>query len=171
MEGGSQFLSPQPGTIIWTLITFGILVAGLRAFAWKPILGLLEEREKAIQGSLDEARKAREEAERHLAESREAMKKARQEMAGVIEKGQREAERLRQEIMSKAQGEADEARRRGIEEIERQKRAAIAELRSAAVDLAVQAASRIVQSSMDEKTQKKLASDFLAGIADASRRP
>jgi F-type H+-transporting ATPase subunit b len=170
MEGGSQFLSPQPGTIIWTLITFGALFILLRLFAWKPVLGLLEERENAIRGSLEEARKAREEAEKHLNESREAMKKARQEMAGVIEKGQREAERFRQELMEKAQREAEEARKKGLEEIERQKRAAVAEIRAVAVDLAVSAAGRIVQSSMDDKTQRKLASEFLAEIGDASGR-
>jgi len=170
MEGGSQFLSPQPGTIIWTLITFVVLVVLLRLFAWKPVLGLLEERENAIRGSLDQAKAARDEAERHLAESREAMKKARLEMASVIEKGQKEAERFRQELMEKAQAEADEARSRGVEEIERQKRAAVAEIRAVAVDLAVQAAGRIVQSSMDEKSQRKLATEFLAGIGGASRR-
>jgi len=170
MEGGSQFLSPQPGTIIWTLITVGVLFILLRLFAWKPVLGLLEERENAIKGSLEQARVAREEAEKHLVESREAMKKARQEMAAAIEKGQREAERFRQVLMEKAQREAEEARKKGLDEIERQKRAAVAEIRAAAVDLAVSAAGRIVQSSMDDKTQRKLASDFLSEIGDASRR-
>jgi len=170
MGGGSQFLSPEPGTIIWTFITFVVLLVLLRAFAWKPILGVLEEREKLIKGSLDEARKAKEEAERHLADSRDAMKKGRQELAAVMEKGQKEAERFRQELMAKAQAEADEARKRGIEEIERQKRAAVAEIRAATVDLAIQVAGRVVQSSVDEKTQRKLAGEFLAGMGDASRR-
>ena len=44
MEGGNPLLSPQAGTIIWTLITFGVLLVGLRLFAWKPVLGLLDER-------------------------------------------------------------------------------------------------------------------------------
>jgi F0F1-type ATP synthase membrane subunit b/b' len=72
--------------------------------------------------------------------------------------------------MEKAQREAEEARKKGLEEIERQKRAAVAEIRAVAVDLAVSAAGRIVKSSMDDKTQRKLASDFLAGIGDASGR-
>jgi F-type H+-transporting ATPase subunit b len=72
--------------------------------------------------------------------------------------------------MEKAQREADEARKKGLEEIERQKRAAVAEIRAAAVDLAIGAAGRIVQSSMDEKAQRKLASEFIAGIPEATRR-
>lgn len=169
MEGGNQFLSPQPGTIVWTLITFITLLILLRLFAWKPILNLLDEREKAIKGSLEDARKAREEAEKHLVDSREALKKARQEMATVIERGQKEAERLRQDLIERAQRDAEEVRKRGLEEIERERRAAIAEIRTAAVDLAIRAAGRIVESSMDEKTQRKLAADFLAEIGDAAQ--
>jgi len=170
VDVGKLLLAPQTGTIIWTIITFVVLLVVLRLVAWKPVLGLLEEREKAIRGSLEDAKKAREEAEKYLAESREALKKARGEMAGIIEKGQRESERLRQELMEKAQRDANEARKRGLEEIERQKRAAVAELRAAAVDLAIGAAGRIVASSLDEKTQRKLASDFISDVGDAPRR-
>jgi len=169
MEGGNPLLSPDTGTIIWTLITFGALLVFLRIVAWKPVLRLLDERERAIRESIDEAAKAREEAERHLAEGREALKSARQEMAAIIEKGQREAERLRQEMLEKAQADAEEARRRGVEEIEREKRAALGEIRTTVVDLAVATAGRIVASSMDEQSQRRLASDFLAKIDDVSR--
>lgn len=162
MGGGSSFLSPEPGTIIWTLITFGILVTLLRLFAWKPILGMLDLREKTIRGSLDDARKAREEAEKHLAESREAMKKARLEMSAVIEKGQKDAERIRQEMLERTKKDADDLRRRGLEEIDRERRAAVNEIRKTAVDLAVGAAGRIIESSMDEAAQRKLAADFIA---------
>jgi len=169
MEGGNALLSPQTGTIFWTLVTFAALLVLLRWVAWKPVLGLLEEREQTIKGSLEAARKAREEAETHLNESREALRNARQEMAAVIDKGQREAERLRQELMEKAQRDADETRRRGVEEIGREKRAALAEIREAAVDLAVSAAGKIVSSSMDEKAQRQLASDFLSKIGEGPR--
>jgi F-type H+-transporting ATPase subunit b len=169
MEGANALLSPQVGTIIWTLITFGILLIGLRLVAWKPVLGLLEERERAIQSALDESRKAREEAGRQLEEGKESLKKARQEMAAVIEKGQKEAERVRHELMEKARSDADETRKKGLEEIEREKRAALAEIRGAAVDLAVAAAGRIVTSSMDEKAQRKVAADFLDQLDEGGR--
>ncbi|HXI01746.1 MAG TPA: F0F1 ATP synthase subunit B [Candidatus Saccharimonadales bacterium] len=170
MEGGNPLLSPQTGTIIWTLVTFIALLIGLRIFAWKPILGLLEEREKTIRDSLDSARKAREEAEAHLQESREALRKARQEMASVIEKGQKEAEKIRAELMDKAHKDAEATRHRGLEEIEREKRAAIAEIRASAADLAVAAAGRIVASSMDESAQRRIVSEFLEEMEKGSHR-
>jgi F-type H+-transporting ATPase subunit b len=170
MAASNPLLSPQAGTIIWTLITFGALLVLLRLFAWKPVLAILEEREKTIKDALDSAKTARTDAEKHLSESREALKKARQEMAAVIDKGQKEAERFRQELMVKAQKDADEVRHRGLEEIEREKRAAIAEIRRSAADLAVAAAGRIVSSSMDESAQRKLVADFLAEMDKGSHK-
>lgn len=170
MAASNPLLSPDPGTMIWTIVTFLILLVVLRVFAWKPVLGLLEEREKTIKDSLETAKKAKAEAEAHMAESREAMKKARQEMASVIEKGQKEAERLRQELMEKAQKDAEETRKRGLEEIEREKRAAVTEIRKSAADLAVAAAGRIVSSSMDENAQRKLVADFLSEMEKGSHQ-
>lgn len=170
MAASNPLLSPDPGTMIWTIITFLVLLVILRAFAWKPVLELLEQREKTIRDSLETAKRAKAEAEEHMAESREAMKKARQEMAAVIEKGQKEAERLRQELMEKAQKDAEETRKRGLEEINREKRAAVAEIRKSAADLAVAAAGRIVSASMDENAQRKLVADFLEEMERGSHK-
>ncbi len=63
---GLKLITPEVGTIIWTVITFVILAFLLGRFAWKPLLQLLEERERTVKDSLDSARTAREEAERTL---------------------------------------------------------------------------------------------------------
>ena len=75
-----KLIQPEPGMMIWTIITFGLLLIVLRVFAWKPILAILDEREKTIKDSLESAEMAREEGQRHLADSREALKQARKEM-------------------------------------------------------------------------------------------
>lgn len=170
MDVGKLLLNPQTGTIIWTLVTFVALLVLLGRFAWRPVLGILEERERVIKQSLEDARRAREEAEKHLAESREAMKRSRLEMSALIEKGRQEAERVRQELLEKARGDAEDLRRRGLEEIERERRAAVTEIRKAAVDLAVAAAGRIVQPCLDEAAQRKMAAEFLDGVVETARR-
>src|SRR5207248_1060454 len=47
---------------IWTVLVFILLYVVLRAFAWKPMLAGLKQREDSIRGALAEAAKAREEA-------------------------------------------------------------------------------------------------------------
>jgi F-type H+-transporting ATPase subunit b len=46
-------VTPNPGTIFWMLIIFGITLFILRKFAWKPILNALKEREESITNSLN----------------------------------------------------------------------------------------------------------------------
>ena len=47
-----DLLKPEFGLIIWTGITFAILLFVLRKFAWKPILGAVNSREDGIKDAL-----------------------------------------------------------------------------------------------------------------------
>jgi F-type H+-transporting ATPase subunit b len=151
----------DPGLIIWTFITFVALLVILRVVAWKPILGVLEQREQTIRDSLDKARQAKEEAETLMAQHREMIGKARQEMAAIIEKAQRDAEQRRSDILARAHGEAEQKARQFAEDLERQKRAAIREIRAEAVDLVVSASSRLVAANLDEEKHRSLVRDYL----------
>ena len=154
----------NPGLIIWTIITFAVLMVILRVFAWKPLLGMLEERERTIRESLEQARKAKEEAEHLMTQHREMLGKARQEMAAIIEKAQRDAEQRRSDILARAQRDAEEKGRQFAEDLERQKRAAIRELKEESVDLVLAAASRLIDSSLDDDKHRALAKGYLEEI-------
>ena len=54
-----DLLTPSIGLIFWTAIVFIILLVILRAYAWKPILNAVKEREKSIEDSLNAAKKSR----------------------------------------------------------------------------------------------------------------
>ena len=90
-------LSIEPGLLIWTIITFAILLIVLRKIAWKPLLSALEQRESTIRNSLDEAQRVRQESEQLLAENRRILANANRESARILEQGREEAERLRRE--------------------------------------------------------------------------
>lgn len=151
----------NPGLIIWTIITFGVLLFVLRLVAWKPLLGMLEERERTIRESLEQARQAKDEAEKLMAQHREMLARARQEMAAIIEKAQRDAEQRRADILARAHREAEEKAKQFSEDLERQKRAAIREVKTQSVDLILTAASRLIQASLDEEKHRRLVSGYL----------
>ena len=50
-----DLLSADPGLIVWTIVTFLLLLGILWKFAWNPILGALDAREQAILDALDVA--------------------------------------------------------------------------------------------------------------------
>ena len=100
--GASTLLQPQIGTIFWTLVTFLFLAWLLSKFAWKPLLGALNEREQAIQATIEQAERERSEAGDMLAQQKELVTQARRERAEALSAGQKDAERLKAEILDEA---------------------------------------------------------------------
>ncbi|MFW6103786.1 MAG: F0F1 ATP synthase subunit B, partial [Bacteroidota bacterium] len=56
-----ELIRPDFGLLFWMVVSFGIVLLILRAFAWRPILNALKDRERNIQERLDVARKAKKE--------------------------------------------------------------------------------------------------------------
>lgn len=158
---GQLLITPKFGTIIWTLLTFGLLLILLRAFAWKPILGALEAREGQIRGDLDRARHDREEAQKVLAENKEILQQARRERAEAVESGRRDAERLKEEILEEARGQREQLLAQAKEQIQAEVRAASAELRKTAADLAVSAAGKLLEKNLDDAAQRRIVEEYL----------
>ena len=149
------------GLSVWTTLVFLALLGILWKFAWGPILGAVQAREDGIQKTLDKAATERDEAAKLLAEHREQMADARRQAQQMIAEGKEAGERVRQGIEEKARAEGDAMIERARESIEREKDAALDELRKEAVDLALAAAARLVEESLDEKKDRELVMGFI----------
>lgn len=159
-EGGGMF-SVNLGLSIWTTLIFISLLGILWKFAWGPILGAVQAREDGIQGTLDQAATERMEAAKLLAEHREQMADARRQAQQMIAEGKEAGERVRQGIEEKARVEGEAMIERARESIQREKESALDELRKEAVDLALAAAARLVQASLDEKKDRELVIGYI----------
>jgi F-type H+-transporting ATPase subunit b len=162
--GGASLIEPKFGTVFWTLLTFILLVVLLGRFAWKPLLGALEQREKSIKDSIDQARKDREEAEGLLGQHRELLGEARRERAEAVSAGRRDAEVLKAEILEEAKKQREQLLAQTQEQVDAGLRQARSELRSVAADLAIQAAEKLLVKNLDDATQRKLVEDYLADL-------
>jgi len=169
--GGGALIQPQVGTIFWTVITFICLAFLLGRFAWKPLMGALDEREKSIQESIDQARQDRETAEGLLTEHRALLDQARRERAEALAAGQRDAERLKAEILDEARGQREKLLTQTEAQVAASLRQARAELRAVAADLAVQAAEKLLTKNLDDPTQRKLVEDYLADLEASGGTP
>jgi F-type H+-transporting ATPase subunit b len=167
---GSSLISPEPGTIIWTIITFVLLAFLLGKFAWKPLLTTLEERERTIRESLEQAQKARSEAEDTLRKNQEILAQARRETAAILEQGKREAETLRGEILAQARKEAQALVEQGTRQVQYEQKQAIEKLRGQVADLAIQAAERLISRSLDDTKQRELLDDYVRDLTAMQSR-
>ena len=91
-------LEPNPGLVVWTIITFVLLVLILRKFAWRPILESLRKREERVRSSIERAEQAQQEAERLLEEHRRRIANAEQEGHRILNESRTLGEKLKQEI-------------------------------------------------------------------------
>ena len=109
----------------------------------------LDGRAAKIANELEEARKLREESQQLLAEFQRKRKEAEKEAGEIVEAARREAAILVQDAHKKS--EEYVARRTAMAEqkIAQAEREAVNEVRSTAVDIAIEAARKILETKVD----------------------
>ena len=158
-----ELLIPDFGLVIWTAVAFLLLLVLLKAFAWKPIVTALKDREHTISDSLAQAERAIKEVAEMTANNEEILIQAREERASIL----KEANDVKDKIVAEAKSEAKTAAAKELEaakvEIEAQKNAIMEELKNASAKLAVEIAEKVLVSELSDKSaQEKLVSDLIS---------
>ncbi len=161
---GAKLITPEIGTIIWTVITFVILAALLGRFAWKPMLQMLEQRETSIKDALDQSQRARAESEETLRKNQEILASARRETATIFEQGRRESEEMRAELLAKARKEAQDLLEQGKRQIQHEQKQAIAQLRGQVAELAIRGAEHLISRSLDDDKHRELVTEYVQSL-------
>ena len=164
-----MLLNPDLGLIIWTIVTFFVLMIVLRSVAWKPLLTMLDEREGRIQDALEQADQARKDAEAAAEENRAALASAQAEAQAAITQARETAERVAQEVREKAQTEAQQMLEQASRTIQQERDKALQELRHQATDLAILAAGRLLEENLDDERNRKIVDEFIDRIPGASQ--
>ncbi|MCB0283260.1 MAG: F0F1 ATP synthase subunit B [Calditrichaeota bacterium] len=157
-------LELNPGMMIWTWITFFILLAILYKTALKPLLSAISDRENNVRNDLDEAKKQREEAEELVSKHKKMIADADAEAQKVLKEAQSLAQKAREEILDKARQESALAVEKAKQEIEKQRDDAIKALKTEVVDLAIGAAEKILTQAVDKEANKKVVDDYIASM-------
>ena len=157
-----DLLSPHGGLMLWTLLIFVALFFILSRYAFGPITKAVEAREASLQEAIDLAKKDREEAARILAEHRTQLDGARAEAQRIIAEGRAVSEKLRVQMLEETRTQQQDLLDRARREIASERDLAIAELRREAVDLAIAAASKVLERNLDDSANRKLVEGYLA---------
>jgi F-type H+-transporting ATPase subunit b len=161
-------LTDFDATLFWsTLFLFLLFALVMSKLAWKPLLAMIEEREKGVRDSVEGAQRASAEAQALLAQHQELLREGGRQREEIVKRAIADAEQLKADLSAQARAEADQILRKAKDQIEREKRLAIQELRGQVADLAMEAASRIVTSSLTPEAQKKLVNEFIEKLPEA----
>ncbi len=157
-------LDIDPGMIIWTWITFFVVLVILYKIALKPILAAIDSREKSIHDDIEKAQKQRDEAQALLAKHQEMLDQAEAEAQKLFKESKAQADKAREELIEKAREESAKLVGKAKEEIEQQKESALASLKEEVADLAVGAAEKIILQNLDAKKQKVVVDEYIKSM-------
>ena len=161
-KGG--LMDANPGLMIWTWITFGVVLLLLWKLAWKPLRTQLQAREDRIAETIEKAKRLKTEADELLEKHREQLAHAEEQVQALMAEGRAAAERLREETIAVAEQEAKAVLVRSRAEIEAERDRAITEIRREAIDLSLLAAGRVLEQSLDDEGHRRLAEQAVAEI-------
>jgi F-type H+-transporting ATPase subunit b len=151
--------------IFWEVVSFAILFFVLYKFAFPGILSALEDREKKIRDSLDQAERFRTEAEHKLKEYEAKLNAASKEADGILATAKERAQRILEENEQRLTADAERIKGDATREIDQERRKAIQEIRTQTTDLALMVAEKVVERSLTDADHRKLAEDALTALA------
>uniref|UniRef100_A0A7C2JYE1 ATP synthase subunit b n=1 Tax=Schlesneria paludicola TaxID=360056 RepID=A0A7C2JYE1_9PLAN len=147
---------------LWSLVTFVVFFFVLSKIAWGPLQDGLGKREAAIRKEIADAQAANAKAAALLREHEAKLAAVQEEVKGILAEARRDAEHTKQDIVATAQREAEATRQRAVEDIDRAKNVAIAELFDFVSTNVVQATEQVLQRSLSGEDQERLVTQALS---------
>ena len=147
--------------LLTQLVSFLLLFGLLYVVLYKPILRMLDQRAEKIKESLETAERARDDAARSSEAVEAQLAEARTEGQAMIVQAREVADRFREEELGKARAEITAERERAEASIQRERDSAIEELRREFAGLAISAAEKVINRSLDGDAHRELIEQVL----------
>ena len=155
------------GTLFWSVVAFLLLFIVLKNVAWGPIISSLESREKEISGALNAAAVAKADAEKATSDYEKIKQEAQAEAQKILSEAKSVKEKMVSDAVLEAKTKAEAETKSALEAIDAEREKAVKEIKTAAVDLSIKAASKLIEKNLDSSDNRKLVSDTLDEVGQA----
>ncbi len=150
--------------LIAQILNFVILLLLLKKFLYNPIVKMLDNRSQTIKKSLDDAKKIEEELKKTEEKNQEIITAAQAEAKKMVEEAKKNAADEGKRILNEATKQAEAQKTKAVAEITREKESAKNEIKKEAAELIALAASKVLQTKIDQKTDKSLIEEAIKRI-------
>lgn len=157
-------LGIQPVNLLAQVFNFVILLIVLKKFLYKPILKMLDERQKKVAQGLEYAEKTKVEMEKYEKRREELLAIAKEEAKEVVSNARKEAKKMIVEMTNNAQQEAKEIVEKARHDASRQYETGVRELEREAVTIASRMVERLFKDELTAKEQKDIISRRLKAL-------
>jgi F-type H+-transporting ATPase subunit b len=144
-----------PG-LLTQLVSFLVLFGALYLVLYKPMTRMLDSRSLRIRESLESADRARQEAASSAEQVERELGDARNQGQALIAEARTAASQFRQQEDARTRAEMEAMLERARAEIGRERDAAVEQVRRQFADLAITAAERVVERSLDKDAHAQL---------------
>ena len=151
-----DIIMPEPGSIIWTVCVFVVLLLVLRKWAWGPIVNALQAREDSIKKDIEDAKSARTDAEELLDKYKQQMDEASKEVQKKISDANERADALYEQRKQEIDVELQNLRDKSKNDIELERQKAVQELRQEVVEIAITAAGKVIGQALKAEDHRDL---------------
>ncbi|MDY4574963.1 MAG: F0F1 ATP synthase subunit B [Intestinibacter sp.] len=153
--------------LLFQIINTVILFLVLKKILFKPVLNIIEKRENMIQEDLAAGAKAKNEGIALKKEYEEKVSIAKEEGREIIRQATARAEEKSNQIISDAQAEVVSLKAKASKDIAQEKEQAIAEIRNDISDIAILAASKVLEEDIDKSKHEDLIEKFIKEVGEA----
>jgi F-type H+-transporting ATPase subunit b len=164
-EGGEKTINPVVpdviGEIVWGATFFFLLWILMRYVCLPPLMRVREQREQQIQADREAAAAAEAQAEQVRRDYEATLAEARTQAGQLVETARAEAEADRGRKVAAVETELAEQRQASMAELEAARAQALGQLKGDVADLAVTAASKVVQEPLDVSAHRATVDDFV----------
>jgi len=151
-------------TLFIQMISFAIFIWFTMRFVWRPLTGIMEERNKRIADGLAAAERGQHEQELAEQRAKEALHEAKDKAAEIIANAQKRANELVEEAKNDARAEGERLIAAAQAEIEQEVHRAREELRKQVSVLAVRGAERVLKREVDPKAHSEILDELVTQI-------
>tara|TARA_B110000438_G_C15793574_1_gene641856 strand:- start:523 stop:1095 length:573 start_codon:yes stop_codon:yes gene_type:complete len=158
-DGGSwinDWLMPNTGLTLWTIVTFLILLFVLKWQAWGPLMNALDERAKNIESSLSKAEQVSAQADKQAAKNEEILQAARKEGQNIVAQARDAGDKLKHKLEEDGKAQYNIMLNKAAEQIEVEKQKALNEIKTTVVDIALKASEKVIKRNLSNDDNKKI---------------
>ncbi len=147
--------------MIFAITNFLILLVAMYFLMYKPLKQTMDKRHDKIKSDIETAESLKEDADKMKEEISAELAKSRETAQDIINRAQKTADMQKEEIIASAKAEANKIVEKANAEIKEEKEKALGEIRDEAAALAISAASKLIDQSLDDDAHKKLVDKYI----------
>ena len=153
--------------LFFTLANVLILFLILRKVLFKKIIDVMDARDADIKNNIEAGQKAKEEGMKFKSEYETKIQDARDEGQMIVDFARKRAEEKTDTIISEAKKEAEYIKQKANNEIAKEKEQAFNNIKSEISEIAVLAASKVIEKDIDKAKHEDLIENFIKEVGEA----